>query len=202
MRSSRSTSSSAPRPGPRPADPQADRGRLAQGEGQEAVDDVLPGQGQELIKGGVMGARDLIPHRLLVQATTRPTAVAYQAKVNGRWQPTTWGAFVDQVRTAARALMAWGLRGAARSRSWASTGPSGDPRPRRDARGRCARGIYTTSRPRRSSTSSTTAKRSLSSSKTPRSSRRSRRSATRCAVQAHRDDARRDGDRRRRPDLG
>ena len=56
-----------------------------------------------------MGARDLIPHRLLVQATTRPTAVAYQAKVNGRWQPTTWGAFVDQVRTAARALMALGF---------------------------------------------------------------------------------------------
>ena len=56
-----------------------------------------------------MGARDLIPHRLLVQATTRPTAVAYQAKVNGRWQATTWGAFVDQVRTAARALMALGF---------------------------------------------------------------------------------------------
>jgi len=56
-----------------------------------------------------MGARDLIPHRLLRQATTRPSAVAYQAKVNGRWQPTTWKAFVEQVRTAARALMTLGF---------------------------------------------------------------------------------------------
>ena len=56
-----------------------------------------------------MGARDLIPHRLLGQATTRPSAVAYQAKVNGRWQPTTWKTFVEQVRTAARALMALGF---------------------------------------------------------------------------------------------
>ncbi len=56
-----------------------------------------------------MGARDLIPHRLLGQATTRPSAVAYQAKVNGRWQPTTWKAFVEQVRTAARALMTLGF---------------------------------------------------------------------------------------------
>ncbi len=56
-----------------------------------------------------MGARDLIPHRLLRQATTRPSAVAYQAKVNGRWQPTTWKTFVEQVRTAARALMTLGF---------------------------------------------------------------------------------------------
>ncbi len=57
-----------------------------------------------------MGARDLIPHRLLGQATTRPSAVAYQAKVNGRWQPTTWKAFVEQVRSAARALMTLGFK--------------------------------------------------------------------------------------------
>ena len=56
-----------------------------------------------------MGARDLIPHRLLGQAATRPSAVAYQAKVNGRWQPTTWKAFVEQVRTAARALITLGF---------------------------------------------------------------------------------------------
>ena len=57
-----------------------------------------------------MGARDLIPHRLLRQATTRPSAVAYQAKVNGRWQPTTWKTFVEQVRAAARALITLGFQ--------------------------------------------------------------------------------------------
>src|SRR5665647_3192568 len=60
-----------------------------------------------------MGARDTIPHRLIGQAITRPSAVAYQAKVGGRWQPTTWKTFVDQVRAAARALMTLGFeRGA------------------------------------------------------------------------------------------
>ncbi|MDQ3366543.1 MAG: long-chain fatty acid--CoA ligase [Myxococcota bacterium] len=56
-----------------------------------------------------MPTRDSIPHRLLKQAELRPTAVAYQAKVNGRWQPTTWRAFADQVRLAARALIALGF---------------------------------------------------------------------------------------------
>src|SRR6187549_1225013 len=53
--------------------------------------------------------RDTIPHRLLKQAEVRPSAVAYQAKVGGRWQPTTWRGFADQVRTAARALIALGF---------------------------------------------------------------------------------------------
>src|SRR5688572_1780630 len=52
---------------------------------------------------------DTIPHRLLKQAEVRPSAVAYQAKVGGRWQPTTWRGFVDQVRLAARALIALGF---------------------------------------------------------------------------------------------
>ncbi|MBA3818426.1 MAG: long-chain fatty acid--CoA ligase [Deltaproteobacteria bacterium] len=56
-----------------------------------------------------MPTRDSIPHRLLKQAELQPTAVAYQAKVNGRWQPTTWRAFADQVRLAARALIALGF---------------------------------------------------------------------------------------------
>ncbi|MBA3503227.1 MAG: long-chain fatty acid--CoA ligase, partial [Deltaproteobacteria bacterium] len=56
-----------------------------------------------------MATRDSIPHRLLGQAQTRPNAIAYQAKVNGRWQPTTWKGFVDQVRLAARALIAQGF---------------------------------------------------------------------------------------------
>ena len=57
-----------------------------------------------------MTARDSIPHRLLQQGQNRPNAIAYQAKVNGRWQPTTWRGFVDQVRLAARALIALGFR--------------------------------------------------------------------------------------------
>lgn len=53
--------------------------------------------------------KDSIPHRVLRQAVERPSTIAYQAKVNGRWQPTTWRMFVDQIRTCARALMALGL---------------------------------------------------------------------------------------------
>jgi long-chain acyl-CoA synthetase len=53
--------------------------------------------------------KDSIPHRVLAQAALRPSTIAYQAKVNGRWQPTTWRMFVDQIRTCARALMALGL---------------------------------------------------------------------------------------------
>jgi long-chain acyl-CoA synthetase len=53
--------------------------------------------------------KDSIPQRLLRQAVERPSTIAYQAKVNGRWQPTTWRTFVDQVRTCARALISLGL---------------------------------------------------------------------------------------------
>ncbi len=53
--------------------------------------------------------RDLIPHRVLRLAAERPTAIAYQAKVSGRWQATTWKQFAEQIRTVARALIALGL---------------------------------------------------------------------------------------------
>ncbi len=56
-----------------------------------------------------MSTRDAIPHRLLAQASRRPTAIAYQHKVEGRWQPSTWRELADQVRTAARALIALGV---------------------------------------------------------------------------------------------
>jgi long-chain acyl-CoA synthetase len=59
-------------------------------------------------------ARDTIPHRLLRQAVEKPSTIAYQAKVNGRWQPTTYRTFADQVRTAARALMALGFQRASK----------------------------------------------------------------------------------------
>jgi long-chain acyl-CoA synthetase len=54
--------------------------------------------------------KDTIPHRLLRQAQERPSTIAYQAKANGRWQPTTWRTYGDQIRTCARALMALGLQ--------------------------------------------------------------------------------------------
>jgi long-chain acyl-CoA synthetase len=56
-----------------------------------------------------MADRDTIPHRLLRQATSQPSTIAYQVKLDGRWQPTTWQTFVTQVRTAARALIALGF---------------------------------------------------------------------------------------------
>jgi long-chain acyl-CoA synthetase len=56
-----------------------------------------------------MADRDTIPHRLLRQAASQPSTIAYQAKLDGRWQPTTWQTFAAQVRTAARALIALGF---------------------------------------------------------------------------------------------
>ena len=54
-------------------------------------------------------ARDLIPHRVLRTAADKPTAIAYMTKVDGRWQPTTWSQYAEQIRTVARALIALGL---------------------------------------------------------------------------------------------
>ncbi|HEX8113459.1 MAG TPA: long-chain fatty acid--CoA ligase [Kofleriaceae bacterium] len=56
-----------------------------------------------------MADRDTIPHRLLRQAATNPSTIAYQSKIDGRWQPTTWKTVADHVRTAARALIALGF---------------------------------------------------------------------------------------------
>jgi len=56
-----------------------------------------------------MADRDTIPHRLLRQAASHPSTIAYQVKLDGRWQPTTWQTFAIQVRTAARALIALGF---------------------------------------------------------------------------------------------
>ena len=55
------------------------------------------------------GLSDTIPHRLLRQAAERPSAIAYQAKLDGRYQPTTWRTFADQIRSCARALLALGF---------------------------------------------------------------------------------------------
>jgi long-chain acyl-CoA synthetase len=56
-----------------------------------------------------MAERDTIPHRLLRQAASSPSSIAYQVKVDGRWRPTTWQSFAEQVRSAARALIALGF---------------------------------------------------------------------------------------------
>jgi long-chain acyl-CoA synthetase len=53
--------------------------------------------------------RDTIPHRVLQQGSERPSSIAYHTKVGGRWQPATWKTYVDQIRGAARAMMALGL---------------------------------------------------------------------------------------------
>ena len=56
-----------------------------------------------------MPDRDTIPHRLLKQAIVHPSLIAYQAKRDGRWHPTTWQTYAAQVCTAARALIALGF---------------------------------------------------------------------------------------------
>ena len=50
-----------------------------------------------------------IAHALLRTAAKQPRADAYLAKVDGRWQATSWRTFAEQVRTAARALIQVGL---------------------------------------------------------------------------------------------
>jgi long-chain acyl-CoA synthetase len=52
---------------------------------------------------------DTIPTRLMQQAKHRPHAPAYYVKQGDTWRPTTWKAYVTEVRRAARALMALGL---------------------------------------------------------------------------------------------
>lgn len=52
---------------------------------------------------------DSIPRRLLANSTVRPTSVAYYSRDDGQWRPTTWRAFVDEVKVAARAMLALGV---------------------------------------------------------------------------------------------
>jgi long-chain acyl-CoA synthetase len=56
-----------------------------------------------------MSDHDTIPHRLLRNAARHPSTIAYQAKLEGRWQPTTWHTFAGEVRAAARALISLGF---------------------------------------------------------------------------------------------
>ena len=52
---------------------------------------------------------DTIPARLLKQARANPDSPAYHVKSGGRWRATDWRTFGDEVRRAARALLALGI---------------------------------------------------------------------------------------------
>ena len=51
-----------------------------------------------------------IPQRLQRQGATRPDAPAYCVRRDGGWQPTTWRDYADDVRRAAKSLIALGLQ--------------------------------------------------------------------------------------------
>ncbi len=53
---------------------------------------------------------DTVIHRFFNQAKIRPSAPAYFTKQGGAYQPTSWQGYVDQVRTAAKSLIALGLQ--------------------------------------------------------------------------------------------
>ena len=54
-------------------------------------------------------AADTVIHRFLNQAEIRPDKNAYHHKVKGEWKATTWKTYVEQTRTAARALISMGV---------------------------------------------------------------------------------------------
>jgi long-chain acyl-CoA synthetase len=54
-------------------------------------------------------AAETIIHRFIQQSKTRPTAPAYHVKEKDSWKAFTWAEYVDQVRTAGRALLALGV---------------------------------------------------------------------------------------------
>ncbi|VAW42077.1 Long-chain-fatty-acid--CoA ligase, partial [hydrothermal vent metagenome] len=53
---------------------------------------------------------DTILHRLHENGRKRPNAPAYYEKIGTAWVPTSWKEFTDQVRQAARALVALGVQ--------------------------------------------------------------------------------------------
>jgi len=55
-------------------------------------------------------AADTIPARFFSQGQAHPDAPAYFVRQDGAWRPTRWREYNDQVRTAARALIALGLQ--------------------------------------------------------------------------------------------
>jgi len=51
----------------------------------------------------------LIPHRIFEHAERRPTHPAYFTKEQGEWRPTSWQAYADHIRRAAKAMIALGI---------------------------------------------------------------------------------------------
>jgi len=74
-----------------------------------------PHEGCERIERAHLSAEgpvavDTIPHRLLAQAEANPNRPAYYVRsTSGNWEPTSWGDYADNVRTAANALIALGI---------------------------------------------------------------------------------------------
>jgi long-chain acyl-CoA synthetase len=53
---------------------------------------------------------ETIPAKLFEQAERQGATPAYFVKADGKWQPTSWQAYADQVKAAGKALMALGLQ--------------------------------------------------------------------------------------------
>ena len=54
-------------------------------------------------------AAETIPHKILQHGERMPGSPAYYVKEGGSWHPTSWGTYADEVRSAAKAMMALGL---------------------------------------------------------------------------------------------
>ncbi len=50
-----------------------------------------------------------IPHKVLKHGVERPNSPAYLERIDGTWTPTTWHTYGEQVKTAAKSLMALGV---------------------------------------------------------------------------------------------
>jgi len=60
-------------------------------------------------EGVLIMPADTIPQRLVGQARLRPDGMAYFVREPGGWKGTTWKAYFDEIKQAARALMALGF---------------------------------------------------------------------------------------------
>ncbi|MDX1531018.1 MAG: AMP-binding protein, partial [Rhodothermales bacterium] len=92
---------------------------------------------------------DTIPRRFFAWEHEKPDAPAYAVRRDGHWEETSWRSYVQEVRQAARALIALGVRPGDR------TAIMGGNRPAwavfdlaTMAVGAAAAGIYTTAAPK------------------------------------------------------
>ena len=52
---------------------------------------------------------ETIPHKVLAHGQRTPASPAYYIREDGTWNPTSWATYADEVKTAARALIALGI---------------------------------------------------------------------------------------------